>query len=253
MTTLSLYVGATLQRAPRSGYFADLPFAELAFQKPLPRVGRLREWRATVPESARLSLVIPRTIVNQPRGALRFDDTSGLDWLLSTQEATRADTFVLETRAELTPGARDQEMLVKFAERLTKKGAKFVWEAGGVWQPEQSNELAAQHGWITTWDPTGEELAPEAGVYVRIHALGVRSRLSEALLATIAEGVLSSGRAESVIAIDGPNAFRKAKSLTAILSGESPEDAGGGDTLRRAAGDGEDDEEDQVDDGFDDE
>jgi hypothetical protein len=256
MTTLSLHVGATLDRTPRAGYFADLSFAELAFKTPLPRVGRLREWRQEVPATARLALVVPRSIVNQPRGALRFDDTSGLDWLLAAREAVQADTFVLETRAELTPGARDRELLLKFAERITRAGTKLVWEAGGVWEQEQAAALADQHGWIATWDPTGNDPAPKTGIYVRVHALGARSRLSEGLLASIADGVLGAvgaratpdGGGEASIAIDGPQGFRKAKSLVTILTGGSF-DEGGMAAPRRAAGDGEDDLEDEDDDG----
>lgn len=248
MTTLSLHVGATLDRAPRAGYFKDLSFAELAFKTPLPRVGRLREWRETVPASARIALVVPRSVVNQPRGALRFDDTSGLDWLLAAGEAARADTFVLETRAELTPGARDRELLLKFAERITRNGTKLVWEAGGVWEQEQAVALADQHGWIAAWDPTGNDAAPKAGIYVRVHAIGARSRLSEGLLASIADGVLgaleSSGGTAATITIDGPQGFRKAKSLVTILTGASFDEGGMG-APRRAAGDGEDDEDDE--------
>ncbi len=251
MTILALHVGATVNRAPRAGYFAELPFVELAFRNPLPRIGRLREWRETVPASARIALVVPRAVVNQPRGALRFDDTSSLDWLLAAQEATRADTFVLETRAELTPSARDQEMLKKFAQRVTRGGTKLVWEAGGVWELESASELAKQHGWTVVWDPTGEDMAPPGGIYVRVHALGARSRLSEGLLASVADGVLAAAieTGSATIAIDGEHGFKKAKSLIAILSGQSFDEGGMG-APRRSASDDEEDLDD--DDGFDD-
>jgi hypothetical protein len=248
MTTLALHVGATVNRAPRAGYFAELPFVELAFRNPLPRIGRLREWRESVPASARIALVIPRVVVNQPRGALRFDDTASLDWLLAAQEATRADTFVLETHAELTPSARDQEMLKKFAARITRGGTKLVWEAGGVWEQESASALAQAHGWTVTWDPTGDELAPPGGVYVRVHALGARSRLSEGLLASIADGVLAAAvrTGGATIAIDGEQGYRKAKTLVAIFSGETVDEGGMG-APRRSASDDEEDFEDEDD------
>lgn len=248
MTTLALHVGATLNRVPRAGYFAELPFVELAFRTPLPRIGRLREWRETVPASARIALVVPRAVVNQPRGALRFDDTASLDWLLAAQEATRADTFVLETHAELTPSARDRELLKKFASRVTRGGTKLVWEAGGVWELEAASELAGEHGWTVAWDPTGEEPAPPGGVYVRVHALGARSRLSEGLLASIADGVLAAAveSGGATIAIDGEQGFRKAKSMVAILSGQSFDEGGMG-APRRSAGDDEEDLDDDED------
>jgi uncharacterized protein YecE (DUF72 family) len=247
MSTLSLLVGASLDRAPRPGYFAELPFAELAFRKPLPRVGRLREWRASIPEGAKLALVVPRTIVEQPRGALRFDDTSGMDWLTASIEATRASTLVLATRGELTPGARDREMLVRFAERMKKTGARFVWEAGGVWEPEQAEALGLEHGWIVAkdlsgaWAPDGTATDLSGPLYVRIHGVGIHARLSEGLLATIAEQLLTSGTEEATVAVASDDAFRKAKSLLAIMTGQA---LGGGEgVLRRSASDDEDDEE----------
>lgn len=255
MSTLSLLVGASLDRAPRPGYFAELPFAELAFKKPLPRVGRLREWRTTIPESAKLALVVPRTIVEQPRGALRFDDTSGMDWLTAAVEATRASTLVLATRGELTPGARDREMLVRFADRMNKTGARFVWEAGGVWEPEQAEALGKEHGWIVAkdlsgaWTPEGTAMDLSGPLYVRIHGVGIHARLSEGLLAAIAEQLLESGAEEATVAVASDHAFRKAKSLLAILTGQ--ELGGGEGTLRRSASDDEDDQDDE-DGGFDD-
>jgi hypothetical protein len=247
MSTLSLLVGASLDRAPRPGYFAELPFAELAFRRPLPRVGRLREWRGTIAESAKLALVVPRSIVEQPRGALRFDDTSGMDWLTASLEATRAGTLVLSTRGELTPGARDRELLVRFAERMQRSGARFVWEAGGVWEPEEAEALGAEHGWIVAkdlsgaWRPDDTEVDLSGPLYVRVHGVGIHARLSEGLLATIAEQLLTSGAPEATVAIASGDAYRKAKSLLAILTGQDL--GGGGDMpLRRSPSDDEDDE-----------
>jgi hypothetical protein len=77
--------------------------------------------------------------------------------------------------------------------------------------------------------------------------VGIHARLSEGLLATIAEQLLASGVEEATVAIASDHAFRKAKSLLAILTGQ---ELGGGDgTLRRSASDDEDDEGDE---GFDD-
>jgi hypothetical protein len=253
MSSLSLLVGASLDRAPRPGYFAQLPFAELAFRRPLPRVGRLREWRATVPDAAKLALVVPRSIVEQPRGALRFDDTSAMDWLTASLEATRAATLVLSTRGELTPGARDREMLVRFADRMKRTGARFVWEAGGVWEPEEAEALGAEHGWTIAkdlsgaWRPKGTEIDLSGPLYVRVHGVGIHARLSEGLLATIAEQLLESGAEEATVAVASDGAFRKAKSLLAILTGEAL--GGGEDLLRRSPSDDEDDGDDE---GYDD-
>ena len=132
-----IFVGTVTERIPGAKYAAQLslgtpavrggaPFAELALRAPLPRPPTLRRQRHEQPQGVALALRAPRSALCSQRGPLRFDDAleAGFAWLLGAADALDARAVVLPTPPDLTPGARDTELLGAFAARLPRSAQR---------------------------------------------------------------------------------------------------------------------------------
>lgn len=250
---MQLHVGATLERPPAPKYYSTLSLVELSPRGPLLKPGTMARWRAQVPASARLSFVLPKQAWLAPRGALRFDDDTAHEWIETLKRDLRPTSLVLATGAELSPGPRDRELLARFAERVMRGGASLVWHAGGVWEAEAAHALGKELGLVVTWDPLEDELlSPGPNAYVRLRAIGQRSRLGEGLLLTLAERLLGSGADVASVAIESAIGIKKARALVHLLKGELAASDGEDDDADPGAAsdgadeeDGEDDEDDE--------
>lgn len=240
---MQLHVGATLERPPTPRYYSSLSLVELSPRGPLLKPGTMARWRAQVPATARLSFVLPKQAWLAPRGALRFDDDAAYKWLDTLVADLRPTSLVLATGAELSPSPRDTELLGRYVERVMRGGkTAIVWHAGGVWEAEAAHALGKKLGVTVTWDPLEDELfSPGKTAYVRIRAMGTRSRLGEGLLLTIAERLLRSGAEEASVAIESDAGVKKARAFASLLSGELA--AGDGEDEDAAPSDSEDDDE----------
>lgn len=237
---MRLHVGATLERPPGHGYYAaGLSLIELSPRGPLLKPGTMTRWRTEVPESAQLSFLLPKDAWLAPRGALRFDDDTAYRWIDTLSAQLRPTSLVLRTAAELSPSPRDRELLARYAERVQKGGSKLVWQAGGVWEGEAAHALGKELGFLVVWDAVDDpDTTPGPTSYVRLRALGIRSRLGEGLLSTVAERVLASGAEEVSVAMESPVGTKKARTFLKLLAGELEGTEG-------VADDGEEDGDDE--------
>jgi uncharacterized protein YecE (DUF72 family) len=216
--------GALIDRLPSARYAAQLPFAEVALRAPLPRAPTLRQKRAELPAELALSLRAPRSALVSARGPLRFD--AELDkrfgWLLQAADALAVRALVLPTPADLTPGARNRELLQALAARLPRpEGRRYVWEPAGAWDPEDAEALAASLDLVLACDPL--RAVPPAGdvVYARMQAIGARRSFSPGLIEDLFGRLAEHGADEIYVVFDAQRAVRHAVDLLA-LSAASP-------------------------------
>ncbi len=211
-----LLAGSALDRTPGPKYSAELRFAELLPRPPLPRAATLRRMRHELPEGFTLALRAPHSTLCSARGPLRFDPAleRSFGWLLQAHDALDAKLLVLPTPADLTPGARDRELLSELAARLPRApGRHFVWMPSGPWEIEDAATLAASLDLVLGFDPLLQPRPAGRVTYARLLALGARTGFSDAVLEDVCALLEGEPEAESFVAIDAARSFEYARRL----------------------------------------
>ena len=113
-----------------------------------------------------------------------------------------------------TPLAEDR--LAACLDLLRMDGLEIVWEARGLWEPEEFNVRALELGTVPAFDPLSTP-APVDGPfhYARVPTVGQRARISEGLLYEIDQALAGSERA--YVAIESSQSFRRATELQALF------------------------------------
>lgn len=219
---MELFAGALLERPPGPKYTAELAFAELAPQNPLPKPGTLARWRKGLPEGFELGLRAPESAWNPPEGPLRAGAAldEGVSWLTEATEALGASLLVVATGPTVTTGARDRERLRAYFERLPRRdGLTVVWRPTGLWEPEAVQGMARSLGIAGGFD-AADDPAPRGGiVYGSLRAEGVRRSFSHALLLDVVEKLRGSDVERAYVTVDSPQSYREARLLQALFEG----------------------------------
>ncbi len=226
MSPPRIHVGAILERPPGPRYTAALRFAELSFRSTLPRPATLRRWRASLPVGFRVALRVPPFAMQSDRGVLRLDERleDGLRWVLDAAEATEASLLVVATGSVLTTGRRDRERLAAYFDRLRGANRPLVWAPDGLWRAEMAVRQAERMGVVYAVDPFEDRVPDGDLTYLRLKALGARSRFSEGMLLELADQLVEMPSGECYVTFDSPRSFREATRLRAMLDAGSPEE-----------------------------
>jgi len=220
-----LLSGALLDRLPSARYAAQLPFAEVSLRAPRPRAATLRRQRADLPPELVLALRAPKSALVSARGPLRFDDEleSRFRWVLDAADALAARVVVLPTPADLTPGARDRELLQALAARLPRPdGRRYVWEPSGAWEREDAADLASSLELVLACDPLHAEAPSGSVLYARLRALGGRRSFSAGLLEDLLSRLSEHEAEEVYVVFDAPRAAKHAADLLALAAAQVP-------------------------------
>ena len=219
---MQLLTGAWLERPPGPKYSAELRFAELAPQAPLPKPGTLAKWRQKLPDGFELALRAPETCWQSPGGPLRpgVELDSGLVWLSEAADALQARLVVVVTSASVTTGVRDRERLRAYFARVPRAEGRFVvWKPTGLWEPEAVQAMARSLSVLGGFDAV-DDPAPEADVvYASLLAEGLRRSFSHAQLLDVLDKLQSSGAARAFVTIESGQSFREARLLQALSEG----------------------------------
>jgi uncharacterized protein YecE (DUF72 family) len=241
-----LHVGALIDRAPGRKYTAALRFAEFSPRPPLPRPGTLASMRAGLPDELVLALRAPRSTIMGARGALRMDNDleAGLQWLTAAADALKARVVVLNTPADLTPGARSRDLLREYVGRLPRvDGRHYVWVAQGVWEPEDVHAMCSELGLHRGFDPLETKATKDQIAYATLRAFGHRSGFSLASLSDALVTTMAQSPAEAFISVDAERGFDVARRIQKLI-----EESAALGAAEDAAGAEEDDEDDDLED-----
>jgi uncharacterized protein YecE (DUF72 family) len=219
---MELLAGALLERPPGPKYTAELRFAELAPQNPLPKPGTLAKWRQKLPKGFELALRAPDTCWQSPAGPLRPSSEldAALKWLSEAADALQATTIVVATGRAVTTGVRDRERLREYFSRLPRAEGRFIaWKPTGLWEPETVQTMARALSVVGGFDAI-DDPAPDAEVlYSSLIAEGVRRSFSHALLLDVLDKLQGSGAARAFVTIESGQSFREARLLQALSEG----------------------------------
>lgn len=248
-TTISLHVGALLDRAPGPKYAGALAFAELGLRQPLPKPKVLAQMRKAAPEGFAFALRAPRDAVMSNQGALRMtaDMEAGLAWLLAAADACSARAVVIPTPGDFTPGARSRELLREFVARLPRpEGRHYVWLPSGLWEPHETQVIAADLGIVAGFDPLEARRPAGPVAYGTLRAMGHRTSFSPAALGDALATLLTNDTRELFVTVDAERAFDVAKRLRQIATSAFEEMAAGDDEEEDDEDESDDDELDDV-------
>lgn len=176
----------------------------------LPRGARLADWRKRVPAEFAFSVVLPRSVG-------QFESSSfDLGRTLELADALSAKWLLLQSPSSVGPSARMRERLSKLFEAVTHADRRIAWESRGVWEDEQIEEFAAEHGVTVVRDVTRAEPPLGDCVYTRLLALGDGVQLRASTASHLAEAL--ADREEAFIVIEGHGAETVAKVLRQELA-----------------------------------
>ncbi len=219
---MQLLAGALLERPPGPKYTAELRFAELAPQDPLPKPATLAKWRKKLPDGFEIALRAPESCWSPPEGPLRAGPAldAGARWLGEAADALEASLLVIATGASVTTGARDRERLREYFARLPRnERTALVWRASGLWEPETVQSMARSLSLIGAFNAADDPAPAAELVYGSLHAEGLRRSFAHAQLLDVLDNVQSSGAARAYVSIDSPQSFREARLLQALSEG----------------------------------
>jgi uncharacterized protein YecE (DUF72 family) len=222
---MQIHVGASLDRPPGPKYSAALSFAELRFPSSRPKTKSLERWRSSVSEDFIVSIMAPKACTEGSSGPFKLDPVleAELDWLGLAARATRARAIVLPTHRAISTGARDRERLAKYVEALRTRvpEAALVWQPGGLWDLELAAPQAEKLGVTLAIDPLDAETIPDTSlVYLRIVAIGARSRISPGMSIEVVERLREHHADEAFVVIHSERSVREAGALAALLAGD---------------------------------
>lgn len=252
---MRLHIGQPALRGDIARYAQKFDLLELrADSASLPRLARLKEWRAKVPERFVFSVVLP-SVVGTLEAGKELD--AALAQALRVAEALKAEWLLLQTPASLGPSKRTERKLQELVERLPREQLRVAWEPRGVWEDEPTEILANRLGLHLVRDLRYRPAPPQEVIYSRLWALGAGARLSVGAVELVAERL--TGRTEAYVVIEADGAARGASTLRELVAaiaerGDEDEDEDSdeiqevqGSPLSSGGEDEEDDESDEED------
>jgi uncharacterized protein YecE (DUF72 family) len=179
---------------------------------PLPKPGKLAEWRKSVPPSFAFSVQLPAAVASL-RPAAEME--AALSRALEAARALEANALVLSTPTNVRPTKQNRERIAELGARLPKDGHLLAWHASGIWEAEDVMATARAGGWLPIFDGAQEPLPPGPVVYTRIRALGHATRMSADRIEKLAHQL--AGRREAFVVVEGTEGRKVRAALRTAL------------------------------------
>lgn len=128
-----------------------------------PAVKTMNGWRVNSPKGFAFiphvqPAVVDRLVALGAKGSTTFgDDEALLAPTLARAKALAAKGLLVSTPFDFTPTPTNRKLIADFAAQLRAAGFKqpILWENTGMWDPENSAELAASSGLTLLYNPWG--------------------------------------------------------------------------------------------------
>lgn len=208
---MQLFVGRHHLEGDIARYATRFNFLELrADATNLPRGARLADWKKRVPPEFVFSIVLPRTVGQFESSALELGRT------LELADALSAKWLLLQTPSAVGPSTRMRDRLSKLFQAVAHPARRLAWESRGVWEDEQIEEFAGEHGVTVVRDVSRSEPPASDCVYTRLLALGDGVQVRSSMATHVAEALAEVE--EAYVVIEGHGAENAAKLLRQELS-----------------------------------
>lgn len=220
---MQIHVGASLDRPPGPKYTSSLSFAELRFPSSRPKPKTLERWRESVSEDFTVSIMAPRACTQGPAGPFKLDEglAGELEWLGAACRATKARVLVIPTHRAISTGQRDRDRFARYVEAVRARtgDVSIAWLPGGLWDLELAIPKAEQLGVSVAVDPLdAPALPPGPLAYLRLTAVGARSRISPGMSLEVVERLAAHEAEEAFVVIESERSVREAAALLELLA-----------------------------------
>ncbi len=168
----------------------------------------LRKWRRSVPASFVFSTVLPATVAELRPGE---EAEADLESALEVARELQSPVIVIQTPMSVTPTATNRKRLEALVAKLPHDVVRLAWEPSGLWEPEDTQAIAANLGLIVVRDAACETLGAGAVAYTRLRGLGEASRLGPSRMERVIKSLRS--RREAYVVVETDQAQRVAKSI----------------------------------------
>ena len=211
--------GTDIQRYARQLNLLELP----TDANRLPKPSRLERWAEAAPPGFAFSLVVPETLA-----ALEAPDPSALERLTNAAQILKPHWLIVRTPASVRPTSANRERLTRLVESIggQRGGLEYAlgWEAAGLWQEEETDQLAERLGVHVVRDARRASLPDAPIVYSRLLAVGRLARVSQDSAGRLAEKL--ADKSAVFLIVEGGGAVQLGRLLRAELSllQESDED-----------------------------
>ncbi len=156
-----------------------------------------------------------------PRAPFELDELTHAAWrfTLRSAEALGAGAIFWQTPASFRPTPRSRARLARFAERhLAGSSLPIIWDAMGLWEPDELKAASQDLGLVPCRDPLLEERAFPGRSYLRVMG---KARTAHGLgsdeLYLLADAVEASEL--PWVALHTATPFRDARSLSQVVAG----------------------------------
>ena len=208
---MQLFVGRHTFEGDIARYATRFNFLEVrADATNLPRGAKLADWRKRVPAAFAFSIVLPRALGLLESSAIELGRS------LELADALSAKWLLLQTPSSVGPSARMRDRLAKVFEAVEHDDRRIAWESRGVWEDDQIEVFAAEHGVTVVRDVSKFEPPLGECVYTRLLALGDGVQVRSSMATHVAEAV--ADREEAFVVIEGHGAEGAAKLMRAELT-----------------------------------
>jgi uncharacterized protein YecE (DUF72 family) len=184
----------------------------------LPGKAKLEAWAESAPKGFVFSLVVPQRLAALEPGA-----EGDKAWKAAQNVARQleAQWWVVRTPAGIRPTRRSRDELGALFQKLVSGGMRVAWEPGGLWEPADAAETAANLGVHFVQDLVRETPLARDVVYARLLALGRGARLGLSAADTVVQRAREF--AEAFIVVEGRGAVEIGRALGLEMADAEPE------------------------------
>jgi uncharacterized protein YecE (DUF72 family) len=176
----------------------------------LPRTAKLAEWTRRVPSGFAFSVVLPKGTSALESSTLELGRT------LEVADALAARWFLVQTPATVGPSARMLGRLSQLFAVLAHDTRRIAWESRSVWEDDQAEQFALEHGVHLVRDVSRTEPPDGPCVYTRLLALGDGVHVRPSAATRVAEALVE--REEAVVIVEGGGAEQAARVMREELT-----------------------------------
>jgi hypothetical protein len=209
---MKLHIGQAQLKGAFDAYASKFGLLELlAEPQRLPKLSKLRQWRASAPAGFVFSVVLSPACLGGGEEAVEL-----LDYGLKVSKALACQWLVIRSGPELRPSAAAERRLKALVQRVREASpnVRLAWEPRGLWSGRVLERVAAELDVCPVVDVSDAE--PAELLYARHRQIGVGTRTSSRRIEALALACVQSG--EALVVVDGGSAAPLQRELQHLLS-----------------------------------
>ena len=206
--TTRFHIGAKELKGSVAAYAKRFGLLEVKADARAPTIAALRKWRKAVPPNFEFTIIAGPKLAQLKASAALDEELALAKQMIDTLQAR---FFLLQTPADVTPGAVWRDRLGQLLERLPRDVTQIGWEPRGVWETDDAALAAKRWGIVLVVDAAREAVPAGPVAYVRLRAMGETRSFGESALARVVENI--GTRRDAYVILETSSALAECKQL----------------------------------------